>query len=330
MTVIVPRRRFLKLAAGAVALPTTSGLARAQAYPMRPVKVIVPFPPGGPTDVVARLVADKLTMTLGQPFVIENRPGGAGGTVGLRAVVNAEPDGYTLLVANVGTLTIAPSIYKGLIYDPRKSLTPIGLLTENPQVLAVNPSVAAATVAELVALAKANPGKVNFASPGAGTQPHLLGEQLKVVTGTNIVHVPYRGAAPAVTDLLSGQVQMYFESTSVLLPHIEARKVRAIAVTSAKRAMLLPQVPTVIEAGFPQLEATLWSGILTTAGVPPAIIAKLNATTNDVLGSDDVRTALANLGAVAKGGTSHEFATFIASEVAKWGEIVAAAGIKPE
>ena len=324
------RRQFLHLVAGAAALPAVSRMAWAQAYPTRPVKVIVPFPAGGPTDVMARLVADKLATALGQPFVIENRPGGAGGIVGVKAVVTANPDGYTLLVANVGTLTITPSIYKSLDYDPLKSLASITLLTANPQVLVVNPSVPAATVAELAAYAKANPGKINFASPGSGTQPHLLGEQFKAVTGANIVHIPYRGAAPAVTDLLAGQVQMYFESTSVLLPHIEAGKARALAVTSAVRAAQLPNVPTVIEAGFPQLEATLWSGLLTTAGTSPSVIDKLNTATNDVLRSAGIEAALAKLGAEAKGGSAQDFAAFMASEVTKWAVVVAEAGIKPE
>ena len=326
----LPRRQFLHLAAGAAALPAVARIAWAQSYPTRPVKVIVPFPPGGPTDVMARLVADKLAAALGRPFVIENRPGSAGGIVGVKTVVNAGPDGYTLLVANVGALTITPAIYKNIDYDPLKSLAPIALLTANPQVLVVNPSVPAATVAELAAYAKANPGKVNFASPGSGTQPHLLGELFKTVTGANIVHIPYRGAAPAVTDLLADQVQMYFESTSVLLPHIEAGKVRALAVTSATRAAQLPNVPTVIQAGFPQLEATLWSGLLTTAGTPPSVVDKLNAATNDVLRSADMRTALAKLGAEAKGGSAQDFAAFMASEVTKWAAVVAAADIKPE
>jgi tripartite-type tricarboxylate transporter receptor subunit TctC len=326
----LPRRRFLHLAAGAVALPSVSRIARAQTYPTRPVKVTVPFPPGGPTDVMARLVTDKLAVALGRPFVVENRPGGAGGIVGVKTVANADPDGYTLLVANVGTLTITPAIYKHIDYDPLKSLAPIALLTTTPQVLVVNPSVPAETVTELAAYAKANPGKVNFASPGSGTQPHLLGEQFKVITGANIVHIPYRGTAPAVTDLLAGQVQMYFESTSVLLPHIEASKARALAVTSATRSARLPNVPTVIEAGFPQLEATLWSGMLTTAGTPPFVIDKLNVATNDVLRSPDMRSALAKLGAEAKGGSAQDFAAFMASEVTKWAAVVAAANIKPE
>lgn len=324
------RRRFLRLTASAAGLLASSRIAWSQAYPSRPVKVIVPFPPGGPTDVMARLVAEKLSTALGQAFVIENRPGGAGGTVGLKAAVTADPDGYTLLVANVGTLTITPSIYKTVDFDPLKSLAPIALLADSPQILVVNPSVPAETVAELVSWSKANPGKVNFASPGSGTQPHILGEQFKAVTGTTIVHVPYRGSASAVTDLLSGQIQMYFESPSVLLPHIQAGKVRALAVTTATRASTLPNVPTVIQAGYPQLEATLWSGLLTTAGTPPAIIDKLNAATNEVLGSAEMRAALAKLNAEAKGGSAQDFARFMASEMTKWATVVATLGIKPE
>ncbi len=324
------RRQFLGLAAGAAAMPVVSRMAGAQAFPARPIKVIVPFPPGGPTDVIARLVTDKLATAFGQPFVVESRPGGAGGTVGVKAVVGADPDGYTLLVANVGTLTIAPAIYKNLDYDPLTSLAPVAVLTSNPQVLVVNTSVAATSVGELAAYARANPGKVNFGSPGSGTQPHLLGEQFKALTGADIVHVPYRGSAPAITDLLSGNVQMYFDSTSVLLPHIEAGKMRALAVTSGTRAAALPDVPTVIEAGLPQLAATMWTALLTTGGTPPAVVDKLNAAVNEVLHSADMRAALAKLGTQPAGGSAQDFARFMASEVAKWASVVKAAGIKPE
>jgi tripartite-type tricarboxylate transporter receptor subunit TctC len=294
------------------------------------IKIVAPFPAGGPTDVLARLMADELSTALGQPVMVENRPGGAGGTLGVRVVAGAEPDGYTLLLSNLGSLTITPSIYSTLDYDPIRSFAPIAILTASPMVLVVSPAVPSSSMQELVAYAKANPGKINFASPGVGTQPHILGELFKSTAGIDMLHVPYRGAAAAITGLLAGQVQVYFETTTVLLPHIEAGTMRPLAVLSAARFPLLAAIPTSAESGYPTLKATLWSGMLAPAGTPRAVLEKLNAAINDGLRSADMQVTLKKLGAEARGGTSQEFAAFLASEVQRWAAIIAATRIKPE
>jgi tripartite-type tricarboxylate transporter receptor subunit TctC len=322
------RRRFLCLAAGAAAFSAVSRISRAQTYPARLIKIIVPFPAGGPTDFLARLMAEKLSISLGRSVIVDNRPGGAGGTVGVRAAAIAEPDGYTLLLANVGTLTIAPSIYKNLDFDPIKSFAPISLLTTSPQVLVVNPALPVTTMQELVVYAKNNPGKISFASPGVGLQPHLLGELLKYSAHIEILHVPYRGAAPAITDLLAGQVQMYFETSTVLLPHIEAGKLRPLAVASATRSPELPEVPTATESGFPTVQGTLWSGMLAPAGTQASVVNKLNSAINDILKAEDMQARLKTLGAEAKGGSPQEFTVFLSAELQKWAAVVAAANIK--
>ena len=238
-------RRILLAASLAAGLPALlAGPAAAQGYPNRPVKIVMPFAPGGPTEFIIRLVADRLTATLGQAFVIENRPGGAGGTVGAKSVAIAEPDGYTLLFSSPGPLVTAAAVYKNLDYDPIKSFAPIAMLIYAPQMLVVHPSVPANSLPELVAYAKSNPGKITFGSSGYGTQPHMLGEMLKLAAGINIIHVPYRGAGQSVTDLVAGQVQMIFETTAILLPHVEGGRLRALAVATSTRSALLPDVPT--------------------------------------------------------------------------------------
>jgi tripartite-type tricarboxylate transporter receptor subunit TctC len=237
---ITTRRSLLAMTGAGLTLAATGPVA-AQTYPTRLIKIVAPFPAGGPTDVLARLMADELSTALGQPVMVENRPGGAGGTLGVRVVAGAEPDGYTLLLSNLGSLTITPSIYSNLDYDPIRSFAPIAILTASPMVLVVNPAVPASSMQELVAYAKANPGKINFASPGVGTQPHILGELFKSTAGIDMLHVPYRGAAAAITGLLAGQVQVYFETTTVLLAHIEAGTMRPLAVLSAIRFPLLRQ-----------------------------------------------------------------------------------------
>ncbi len=327
---MITRRIFLS------ALATTGfglnaiGQATAQTYPNRAIKVIVPFPPGGPTDVMARLVADKLSSILGQSVIVESRPGGAGGTIGAKMVANADPDGYTLLLANVGTLTISPAIYKNLDYEPLKSFVPVALVASSPQVLVVNPKLAVNSLAELIAYVKSNPGTISYASPGSGTQPHLLGELLKSIAGIDILHVPYRGSAPAITDLLAGQPQMMFDTMWSLLPHIEGGKLKPLVVTNEKRTPELPAVPTVIEAGFPQLEAAVWAGIVAPAATPPAIIDKLNSAINDSLKLADTQASLKKLGTETKIGSPQNFAAFMAAETKKWAAVVKAAGIKPD
>jgi tripartite-type tricarboxylate transporter receptor subunit TctC len=302
--------------------------AVAQGYPSRPVKIVLPFAPGGPTEFILRLIADRLTTMLGQPFVVENRPGGAGGTVGAKSVAIAEPDGYTLLFSSPGPLVTAAAIYKNLDYDPIKSFAPIAMVIYAPQMLVVHPSVPANSLPELVAYAKSNPGKITFGSSGHGTQPHMLGEMLKLMAGIDIVHVPYRGAGRSVTDLLAGQVQMIFETTAILLPHIEAGKLRPLAVAIEARSPLLPAVPTTAESGYPKLLASFWSGVLAPAGTPRPVVEKLNIAINEILKSKEAQTGLARLSAEARIGSPEDFAAFIASEAPRWAEIANTTGIK--
>jgi tripartite-type tricarboxylate transporter receptor subunit TctC len=327
---VLSKRNFL---AGAAALGLdviAPGPAAAQAYPNRPVKIIIPFAPGGPTEFILRLVADRLTAMLGQAFVIENRPGGAGGTIGAKSVAIAEPDGYTLLFSSPGPLVTAAAVYKNLDYDPIKGFAPIAMVIYAPQMLVVHPSVPAKSVQELVSYAKDNPGKITFGSSGFGTQPHMLGEMLKLTAGINIVHVPYRGAGQSVTDLIAGQVQMIFETTAILLPHVEGGRLRALAVATEARSPLLPGVPTTTESGYPKLLASFWSGLLAPAGTPPAIVEKLNAAINEILKSKEAQQGLARLGAEAKIGSPQDFAAFIAKEAPRWAAIANETGIKVE
>jgi tripartite-type tricarboxylate transporter receptor subunit TctC len=326
---MLARRAFLSGGAAALSL-TATRRALAQSYPNRVVRLVLPFPPGGPTDGTARLIADRLSAALGQSVVIENRPGGAGGTVGVKSVASAEPDGYTLILTPPGPLATAPMIYKNLGYDPVASFAPIATVLSSPQVLVVHPDVPAKSMQELVAYAKANPKKVNYASPGFGTQPHLLGEMLKLQTGADIVHVPFRGSAPALTDVLAGQVQMFFDTAITFLPNIEAGKLRALAVADATRIAQLPGVPTTIESGFPKLQATYWVGVLAPAGTPEPIISKLNMTINTIMQSKEMEEALTRLSAKPKIGTPADFSAFIAAERKKWTEVIHAAGIKGE
>jgi len=306
------------------------GPSSAQTYPNRFVKLVVPSPPGGASEAVIRILAERLTSTFGQPFVVENRPGGAGGAVGAKSVATAEPDGYTLLVTSPGPMVVAPAIYKSIGYDPLKNFSPIAGLLSSPQMLAVHSSLPVNSLGELVAFAKAHPGTVNFSSPGYGTQPHLLGEMFKLIAGINIIHVPYKGASAAITDLLSGQVQMEFENIPMLLPHVEASKLRALAIADQRRLKQLPNVPTTTEAGLPKLQATYWSAIVAPAGTPPSTVSRLNAAINEILKSGDIEASLNKLSATAKIGTPQDLALFIETESKKWTEVAVAANIKAE
>jgi tripartite-type tricarboxylate transporter receptor subunit TctC len=326
----LPRRRFLRLAAGAAALPAVSRIATAQTYPSRPIRIIVPFPPGGPSDFIARLFADKLSGALGQTVIVENRAGGAGGSIGVKAVATADPDGYTLLLCPVSVLTQSPLVYRSADYDPIRSFAPIALLLTSPLVIVVNPTVPAKTLAELAAYAKANPGKISFASPGFGTTPHLMGELFRLLVGAEMTHVPYRGSAPAVNDLLAAQVQTYIDAALTLLPQIEAGKLRPLGVASETRSVHLPGVPTTAEGGFPRLQGSFSAGLFAPPGTPPSVIDRLNAATNNALRSADVAASLNKLGAEARGGSTRDFAAFIAADAAMAADLVAAAGIKPE
>jgi tripartite-type tricarboxylate transporter receptor subunit TctC len=303
--------------------------AQAQSYPSRPIKMIVPFPAGGPTDSMARIVADRLSSALKQTVVVENRGGGAGGSVGAKAAASAEPDGYTLFLTPPGPISVAPAVFKKLDYDPAKAFVPIVMLISTPLVLVVNPAVLdVKSLQELVAYAKANPGKVVLGTQGYGTAPHLLGELLKLETGVNIVHVPYRGTAAALADLLAGQVQMFFDTTTVVVPQIQSGKLRPLAVTGEARNFQLPEVPTTAEAGFPKLLATFWLGLFAPTGTPAAVIAKLNAAINESFNTDEMRARFAKLGAEMKLGTPESFGSFIAAERARWVGVTGAAGIK--
>ena len=325
---MLSKRNFLSAVAALACTALNAGPAAAQAYPNRPVKIVIPFAPGGPTEFILRLIADRLTTALGQAFIIENRPGGAGGTVGAKSVAVAEPDGYTLLFSSPGPLVTAAAIYKNLDYDPIKSFAPIAMVIYAPQMLAVHPSMPVNSLPELIAYAKSNPGKVAFGSSGHGTQPHLLGEMLKVMAGVDIVHVPYRGAGRSVTDVVAGQVQMIFETTAILLPHIQSGKLRALAVAAEARSPLLPGVPTTAENGYPKLTASFWSGVLAPAGTPAAIVAKLNGAINEILKSKEAQDGLARLSAEARIGSPQDFAAFIASETPRWAAIANETGVK--
>jgi len=304
--------------------------APAQAWPTRAIRLIVPYPAGGPTDVLARLIADRLSPLLGQSIIVENRPGGAGGTVGAKVVSSAEPDGYTLLISQVGALTISPSIYQGPDADVAKSFVPVALVAVSPQILAVTPSLPVTSLAEFIAYAKASPGKVNFGSAGVGSQPHVLGELLKLVVDIKLTHIPYRGSAPAITDLLGGQIQMMFDTPVVFLSHIQAGRLRALAITSAARSPQLPDVPTMIESGLPRLQASLWSGLLAPAGTPAAVVARLNAAFNTAMNTPETKASLQKLGAEPNAMSPDEFGRFLAAETRKWAAVVTEAGIKPE
>jgi tripartite-type tricarboxylate transporter receptor subunit TctC len=324
-------RQFTRAAAIAALLCLSAASeAAAQSYPTRVIRVIVPGPPGGPSETVLRTLAERLSSALGQAVIVENRGGGANGTIGAQYVARADPDGYTLLYSIPGPMVVAPAVYRNLGYDPVKSFAPIATIFSSPQALAVNPAVPVATVQELIAYAKANPGKISFASPGYGSQPHLLGEMFRLMAGVDLLHVPYRGPALAVTDLLSGQVQMEFETLPILLPHIEAGKLRALAVADAARSPHLPDVPTTIEAGLPGLQATFWSGVLAPAGTPKSIVDRLNAAINEILKSNEIAAILDRLSAKPKIGSPQEFAAFVAAESKKWTAVVNAAGIKAE
>ena len=303
-----------------------AGPAATQPYPNRPIKLIVPFPAGGPPDVIARIVADSMSTRLGQSVVVDNRPG-AGATIGTRSVANAEPDGHTLLFASTTSLSIGPALFKNLDYDPVKSFTPVAGISTGPMVVVLHPSVPAKTVQELVAYAKANPGKLNYGA-GVASPPHIAWGLFTAVTGTDILFVPYRGMAPAMNDLISGQIQMMIDGTGPLLPHIQAGTFRALAVTGKTRSPDFPHLPTMIESGYPDYVLTFWTGIVAPAGTPQPIVARLNSAINDGLASIALKDGLAKFNVEANIASPQEFAAMLAQEAEKWAGIVKAAGIK--
>jgi tripartite-type tricarboxylate transporter receptor subunit TctC len=321
------RRQFLHLAAGAAALPAVSRIALAQAYPSRPVRIVVPFAPGGTFDIMARLIGQWLTEKLGQPFVIENRPG-AGGNIGTESVVRAPADGYALLL--VGTANaISATLYEKLNFNFIRDIVPVAGIARVPEVMLVNPSLPATTVRELIDYAKANPGKLTMASGGIGTLSHVEGELFKMMTGVNLVHVPYRGLGPALTDLLGGQVQVMFASMSASIEYVRAGKLRALAVTTATRSDELTDVPTVAEF-VPGYEASGWFGIGAPKATPAEIVDKLNNEINAGLADPKIKVRLADLGGDVFSRSPAEFGKFIAEETGKWGKVIRAANIKPE
>jgi tripartite-type tricarboxylate transporter receptor subunit TctC len=321
------RRRFLYLAAGAVALPATSRNARAQTYPARPVRMIVGFTPGGPTDITARLMGQWLSERLGQPFVIENRPG-AGSNIGTEAVVNSAPDGYTLLVVSTSA-TVSTTFYRNLSFNLIRDIAPVAGIVRVPLVMVVNPSVPARTVPEFIAYAKANPGKINMASVGNGTTPHMAGELFKMMAGVDMLHVPYRGAAPALTDLIGGRAQVMFEGMLSLIEHIRVGRLRPLAVTPATRSQVLPDVPTVGEF-LPGYEASVWFGIGAPKNTPAGIIDTLNKEINAGLADPKLKARLAELGGTALALSPAELGKLFAEDTEKWGKVVRAANIKLE
>jgi tripartite-type tricarboxylate transporter receptor subunit TctC len=323
----LPRRKFLHLAAGTVALPAVSRVAWAQAYPSRPVRLIVPFGPAGATDITARLIGQWLSERLGQQFVIENRPG-AGGNIATEAVVRASPDGYTLLYVTTANASNA-TLYDKLNFNFVRDIAPIAPIASFPYIMVVNPSVPAKTLPEFIAYAKANPGKINMASPGIGSTPHVNGELFKVMTGTNIVHVPYRSLAAVMTDLLSGQVQLYFGTTASSLEYVRTGKLRALGVTIERRLDALPEIPTVAEF-VPGYEASTWFGIVAPTNTPTEIIEKLNNAINAGLADPKIKARLAEMGGMLLAGSPADFGKLIADETEKWAKVIRAANIKPQ
>jgi tripartite-type tricarboxylate transporter receptor subunit TctC len=323
----LPRRQFLQLAAGAAALPVASRFAKAETYPSRPVRIIVAFAAGGPNDIITRLMAQWLSDRLGQQFVVENRPG-AGGNIGTEAAIRAIPDGYTFLFVGASN-AINPSLYAKLNFDPVRDLVPVAGIGRGPNFMEVNPAVPAKTVPEFIAYAKANPGKITMASAGVGSNQHLSGELFKMMAGVDLVHVPYRGAGPALIDLVAGQVQMMIDPVPSSIEHVKAGRLRALGVSSAARLDMLPDVPAVAEF-VPGYEAIGLGGIMAPRNTPVEIVEKLNKEINAGLENPAMKARLAELGLVTLPGSPADFGKFFAQEIEKWGKVVKFSGAKAE
>ncbi len=315
------------LAAAALAGAVVPESARAQAYPSKPVRLVVGFPPGGPADLFARVLAQGLATAFGQPVIVENKAG-AGGVVGVDSVAKAAPDGYTLAMNSFSSVALSPFSMSSMPYDPKKDLALITTVVRVPEVLVVHPSLPANSFAELIAHARANPGKVNFGSAGSGSITHLAGELLKAEAQVDLVHVPYKGAAPAVNDQLGAQVQMGIFDVPVVLPHIRSGKLRALAVTSAKRAPSLPEVPTTGEAGFPRVNSDNWYGLVAPIATPPEVLRRIHAAAIEALKSPTVTEQFGKVSGTSAPSTPEEYAAFLATEQAKWGAIIKAIGFK--
>lgn len=311
---------FGAIACAAFALGAGHSAAQ-QNYPNKPIRMICPFPPGGTTDVVARLVAQKLTEAWKEQVVVDNRAG-AGGIIGTELAAKAPADGYTVLLGSITTHAVNPALYKKLSFDPVKDFTPVTLVVSSSQLLAVHPSVPAKSVKELIALAKAKPGQLNYASAGVGTSPHLTFELFKSMASIEAVHVPYKGTGPAITELVGGQVQMMITGVVALMPHVKTGKLRGLAVTSAKRVAALPDLPTVAESGVPKFDVSSWFGVFLPSGTPKPIVTKMNREIRKIVDMPDFRQKLISQGADPETNTPEEFAVYVKSEMAKWGKVV--------
>jgi len=307
-------------------LLTSANASLAQSYPDKPIRIVVTFPAGGPTDAVARPISQSLSSTWGQPVIIDNR-GGAGGIVGTEIVAHSAPDGYNLLIGTAGGMSINPSLHAKLSYDPFKDFAPISMLVINPQILVMHPALAASNVRELVALAKSKAGQLNFASSGTGTATHLGLELFKAATGINVVHVPYKGGAPALTDLIAGQVQLLFISIPSVMPQVKAGRLKALAVSSARRSLSAPDVPTVAESGYPGFEYVNWNALFAPAATPRAIISKLNTEVVKIMRDPDLAQKLVGQGAEPAPGTPEQLAQYMRVDFDRWRKVIRAAGI---
>jgi tripartite-type tricarboxylate transporter receptor subunit TctC len=324
----LPRRRFLRLAAGAAVLPVLSGIASAQSYPTRPVRVIVPFAPGGPTDVCARLIAQKLSEQLGSQFYIEN-VAGAGGNIGTGQAARAAADGYTILIT-VNNYLINPTLYDKVPYDAVKDFEAVTLAAVFPSALLIHPSLPARTVQELVTLIKEHPGKYSFASPGFGTPSHLLGEQFRVTVGLDLVHVPYGGSGPAIASVVAGHTLIGFAALSAAVPYVKDGTLRALAVMSKNRSQALPELPTIAEAGYPELDADAWIGVLVPTGTPKEIVTLLHDEIVKILTRPETKERISALGFDPVGTTPEEFTAQMKLEIERWAKVIRAAKIKAE
>ena len=321
-------KRALLNIIGVLALATMAAGVAAQQYPSKPVRFIVPFVVGGPNDIQARMIADKLSQRLGQPFIVENR-GGANGNIGMELVAKSPPDGYTIVIATVGTWAVSPNLYK-LSFDMVRDLAPIILVSTSPAVLVVHPSIPARNVSELIAFAKANPGKLNYGSSGVGGLGHISGELFSMMTGAKMVHVPYKSSAPSLNDVVAGQIEVLFNNAIATVPFIKSGRLRALAVTSLKRMEALPELPTLDEAGVKGYDNSSWSAIGAPAGTPKEIIARLNGELNQILKLPDIREKSIASGAEIIGGTPEQFAEYLKSEIAKFARVVKEAKITAE
>ena len=323
-----PRRATLALALAGAGMALLPASASAQEWPARPIRFVVPFATGGTTSILARALADRLGPVLGQPVVVENRPG-AGGNVGMQAIATAEPDGYSMLMGPIG-LAINPALYASMPFDPIRDLVPVSLYGGVPNMLVVHPDLPVKSVADLINHARANPGKLSFASNGNGTSSHLAAEMLKSAAGIQIVHVPYKGGAPAMQDLIAGHVQLLFDQMPAVLPQVSAGRVRALGVSSARRSSAAPEIPTIAESGLPGFDMVVWFGVLVPKATPPKVVAVLNQRINEVLADPAFRSWLGTNGVEPMAGSSSDFQRFLVSETERWGRIVRSSGARVE